>query len=283
MDKLLRKKSPFSMDGIRKMHDTLGGRVIVYFLSDLPLIDGELRRSKLLEISTEDRPVAYLSKDLAARFGLGHHRRASKDSGYASIHYVVRFKPEIVADPRPWFEIQLRTMVEDTWGNVEHVLGYKPGKFTTFAVRRQFQILASVLGAVDEHFNFLRDELSRFQVEVKIDDAHTLNAENLPLVLSEFGIGCAQFEINAELKILASRGITKVGALRENCTSKRLDVIRSVFLSETGQSPKNFDVVAAIATIHGKRNERNIGDAIRAQIVARDAWYALQKELGDGD
>ena len=62
VDKIFRKPELFpqglSLSSIDKMDDTLGIRLIVYFASQLPLIDKELRSSDLFEISETVPPEA---------------------------------------------------------------------------------------------------------------------------------------------------------------------------------------------------------------------------------
>jgi putative GTP pyrophosphokinase len=285
VDKILRKPSAFphglSPESMRAMQDAVAARIVVYFLSNLPLIDRGIRESEILEISEDSPPIAYLSEDLALRIGLGDLRRARKDSGYASIHYVVRFRrSEVPVAERPWFEIQVRTLAEDVWGEIEHVLGYKPEKRTSFAVRKQFQILSGQLTAIDEHFNLLFEELARFQEEVTYADTNPLNAENLPPVLSELGIGCAQKEIDGLLKLLASRGFQTVGDLRRESSGRRLEIIRNTFRSSEGREPGNFEIVAGVAATRGIEDEASIASAVREQIAFLDAWMQLRTEFG---
>ena len=284
VDKILRKPSNFpdglSFESIRRMQDAVAARVVVYFLSNLPLIHREIRESEILEISPDDSPVAYLSDDLAHRIGLSDLQRQRKDSGYLSLHYIVRFRESERSDvERPWFEIQVRTLAEDVWGEIEHVLGYKPEKRTSFAVRKTFQILSSQLNAIDEHFNLLYEELSRFQEEVNYPDTNPLNAENLPPVLNDLGVGCAQKEIDGLLKLLASRGFHVVGDLRKEASGRRLEIVRNTFRSTVGREPGNFEVVAGLAAIRGLLDVDTIAAAMRKQIEFLEASLKLQRNL----
>lgn len=284
VDKILRKSEDYpenlSFDSLKKMSDALAGRIVVYFLSDLPLIDREIQNSEVLEISQVEKPVAYLSRDLIARLGLTHIESQQKESGYTSIHYVLRFRDsKVPATNRPWFEIQVRTLVGDIWGEIEHILGYKPGKHTSFAVRKQFQILASQLTAIDEHFNFLYTELSRFQEIVSYDEGNPLNAENLPAVLNEIGVNCAQKEIDGLLKILSSRKINTVGELLTGGTTTRIETIRNVFIGHTGRTPTNEEIVSSLAAIKDIDDENAIVEAIKARIDYLDTWSKVRQHL----
>lgn len=282
VDKIYRKPSDYpkglSPESFLKMNDVLGARAIVYFMSQLPLIDKELRNSPHFEISKESPPIAYLTEDLARKYGLDHLKKADKDSGYASVHYFLRLRNSNIAlHQRPYFELQVRTLAEDLWGEIEHIIGYKPDKRTSFAVKKQFYIISKELSAIDEHFNLLYEELLRFQDEVTTRDTDPLNAENLPLVLSEMGIGCAQQEIDGLLKLLSSRQVTNVAALRKLATIERLEFIRNTFRSDKGRAPINFEVVATLAALGlAKTKEEELG-LIKAQISFLDAWDTLKQ------
>lgn len=286
VDKVMRKPTNFP-DGIspqsfNRMTDAIGARTIVYFMSQLPLIDRELRSMGQIEISADDPPVAYLNEDLTKHYALTHIKRLDKESGYASIHYMLRLRESAVThEKRPWFELQVRTLAEDVWAEIEHILGYKPDKRTSFAVRKQFQILSKELAAIDEHFNFLYEELLRFQEEVTFKDSDPLNAENLPPVLSEVGISCAQQEISGLLKLLFSRGVTTVGIFRKLATPKRLEMIRNTYRSDKGRVPTNFEVIASLANLSGVEEgyEEEELKLIRAQIAYLDAWDMLKKDF----
>jgi putative GTP pyrophosphokinase len=288
VNKIIRKPGDFpnglSPESFVKMNDALGARVIAYFLSQLPIIDKEVRSSELLELSSDPRPVAYLRKDLIEQFSLSHMERLDKESGYASIHYFIRLRESSVPDKnRPLIELQVRTMAEDLWGEIEHILGYKPEKRTSFAVKKQFQILSKQIAAIDEHLNFLNEELLRFQKEVTYKDSDPLNAENLPPVLAECSIGCAQKEIDGLLKILFSRGVSTVGDLRGIASPSRLERIRNVYRSEKGRAPIDFEVVANLATVSGATDTQEEINLIKTQIAYLDAWDNLRKGLNGKD
>jgi putative GTP pyrophosphokinase len=283
VDKIKRKAESFP-DGLvpasfHAMTDTLGVRLVIYFLRHLPMVDRELRHSGLFEISETHRPVAYLNADLATRLSLQHLKLVQKDSGYASIHYILRLKnSSLPRSERPWFELQLRTITEHTWGEIEHVLGYKPDKRTSFAVRKQFQIIGKLLEAIDEHFNFLFEELSRFQTEVAYEDSDPLNAENLPAVLVDVGLGCAQKEIDGLLKLLVSRGVENPGTLRKIATTRTLEIVRSTYYSEKGRPPNNFEAVASLATLIGALSEAEQAEKVKAQIAFLNTWEEFKRD-----
>ena len=284
VDKILRHPSLFphglSSNSAKTMTDAVAARIVVYFLTNLPLIDRHLRNSEDVEVSSAHPPIAYLSQELFDRLNLKNMKRGHKDSGYASLHYIIRLRTSSVPiDNRPWFELQVRTLAEDLWGEIEHILGYKPNKKTSFAVRKQFQIISSQLTAIDEHFNLLYEELTRFQEETAFRDESPLNAENLPAVLNELGIGCAQREIDSLLKILVSRKLETVGELRTVATNKNLESIHAVYRGVEGRTPNNFEVVASVAAIMGAADQKEIEDVVKSQIDFLREWENLRKDL----
>jgi putative GTP pyrophosphokinase len=65
-----------------------------------------------------------------------------KDSLYTSVHYLVRPR----ADSPHCCEIQVRTLFEEIWGEVDHTLNY-PNPTDIVACREQLRVLTKVVGA----------------------------------------------------------------------------------------------------------------------------------------
>jgi putative GTP pyrophosphokinase len=284
VDKVLRKPAQFP-DGIvpasfRRMYDAIGVRVLVYFLSHLPLIDRELRSSELFDISTEEPPAAYMSTERARLLSLDHLIVEEKESGYRSVHYTLRLKRSSLPDEkRPWFELQVRTLAQDLWSSLEHHLGYKPGWRSQVTARRQLKILAKHIANIDEHFNFLYEELNRFQQEREYAPQDPLSVESLPAVLAEVGISCAQRDLNNIVKFLLSRHVATVRDFRALVTTRRLDIIRNTFVSVAGRNPVNLEVIAALAAMRGAANENEEIESIKTQIHFRGAWDEIRREF----
>lgn len=284
VDKILRKPArfPAGIDPVSFLHmyDTIGVRILVYFLSHLPLIDREIRSSGLFDISVEEPPVAYMSPERARLLSLDHLQVEEKESGYRSVHYTLRLRQSTVAgEKRPWFELQVRTLAQDLWSSLEHHLGYKPGWRSQVAARRQLKILAKHLANIDEHFNFLYEELNRFQQEHEYGPDDPLSVESLPGVLAEAGISCAQRDLNNILKFLYSRHVTTVRELRELVTTRRLEIIRNTFVSVAGRNPVNLEIIAALAAVRGAADENEEIERIKLQISYRGAWDEIRREF----
>lgn len=290
VDKILRHEQLFNAglapDSFKKMPDTVGGRIVVFVLSHLPLVDNALRTNPRLQIceTKPNQPVAYLRSDVKRRLGLTHLQQRDKPSGYSSLHYVARLK---IQEPfrgwSPWFEIQVRTLAEDVWAEIEHQLGYKPRKRTSLEVRRQFTVLGSHLSAIDEHFNLLYELQQRLrdeEAEEEIKDGALLNAENLPSLLGEFDLRCRQDEIDGLLKVLFSRGIDVARRLRKAASTDHLDIIRNTYRAREQREPNTFEVVANLANLIDCNEHEDDVALVEAQIQYLKVWREIQDTRG---
>lgn len=289
VDKIMRRPDQFpeglSPSSFHKMHDTIGVRVVVYYLSQLPLIDRALRSSdtRIVEISKNDPPEGYLSMDLMRRLGLTHLAHKEKESGYSSIHYTARLaKSSVPKEIRPYFEIQMRTLTQEMWSELEHGLAYKLDSRTNYSAMRRFNILAKELSAVDEHFNLLYEELIHNQEIAQYKDADMLTFENLPAVLRGIGIQCSFKDLRGILKLLASREIITVSDLLELGIPRRLETIRNTYLSSTGHTPNSFEFISTLASLKGSKPSSEIR-RIKAHIRYGESWSVFAKELGQSD
>jgi ppGpp synthetase/RelA/SpoT-type nucleotidyltranferase len=272
VDKILRKPELFP-DGLkpesfRRMTDTIGVRVVVYFLRHIPLIDRDFRSSDTFEIDEEgEKPVAYMGAEQARILCLEHLDRREKQSGYRSVHYNARLKKSgLPPEQRPTFEVQVRTAVQDLWSTLEHHLGYKPIKRTNSTAKTQLRILSNMLEAIDENFNFLYEEASRSQDEQEYSTSSALTVEVLPSVLAEVGINCNQRDINNTLTLLYSRGIETVQQILDLATPRRIEIIRNTYLAVLGRDPVGLEVVATLATMSGAVDENEEVQRIKLQI-----------------
>ncbi len=274
VDKIFRKPDLFpdglSARSLQRMHDAIGVRIVVYFTSQLPLIDRALRDSSFLQISDERRPEAYLSTETLVRVGLGHLEQKHKESGYSSIHYALRLtEPSADGGRGVHFELQVKTSAQELWSELEHVLCYKPQTRTSFSAKRRLQIMSKQVGVIDEHFDLLYEELIHSQEIATYQDLDTLTFENLPKVMIEIGIQCALTELNPILRILFSRGVTTIGDLLKIATPQRLATIRNTYVATIGHAPDNLELVAALAILKGAQTKAIEIERIKAQIDYR--------------
>lgn len=90
-----------------------------------------------------EQPKAYTwdpeSKEFFGILGITPHL---KDSFYTSVHYLVRPR----ADSPLCCEIQVRTLFEEIWGEIDHRLNY-PTESNNIACREQLRVLSKLVGA----------------------------------------------------------------------------------------------------------------------------------------
>lgn len=138
--------------------DLSGIRIITYFEDDVDKI-GTLIESEF---------KVFPDKSLDKRKALDPDR-----FGYLSLHYVCTLSDErcklseYSAFQDYICEIQVRTILQHAWAEIEHDLGYKVPQGIPESVRRRFSRLASLLETGDEEFKNIRDELETYAVTVK--------------------------------------------------------------------------------------------------------------------
>lgn len=107
--------------------------------------------------------------------------------GYRSLHYVCHPPRELVEGRPEWdwpFEIQIRTILQHAWAEIEHDLGYKSPESVPQPVRRRFSRLAGLLEIADSEFVELRRFMEEYARDVRqpvelARDTLTLDAVSL--------------------------------------------------------------------------------------------------------
>jgi ppGpp synthetase/RelA/SpoT-type nucleotidyltranferase len=134
--------------------DALGIRIITYFREDVDMIAKLIEREFLVDPENSVDKSALLDAD---RFG------------YLSVHYIAQIgrARARLAEYRDYrdikFEIQIRSILQHSWAEIEHDLGYKSVAAVPKPVRRRFSRLASLLELADDEFIAIRNELSSHQ------------------------------------------------------------------------------------------------------------------------
>lgn len=90
--------------------------------------------------------------------------------GYMSVHYICSLKkgsevPEELTGIR--FEIQIRSVLQHVWAEIEHDLGYKSEFGIPRSIRREFSTAASLLEVADNQFLQIRDCSQKYTEHVK--------------------------------------------------------------------------------------------------------------------
>jgi putative GTP pyrophosphokinase len=137
-----------------RIPDQIGLRVICPFLEDLKTVE-HIFREKLTVIDVERKGSDY----------------SFKEFGYESIHLLVQLPAEILAKARSNFvniaEIQIRTILQDAWAEVEHELVYK-AEFTPYddQMKRKLAAVNATLSLADTIFQEIRAYQRQFRLEL---------------------------------------------------------------------------------------------------------------------
>lgn len=122
------------------------------------------------------------------------HRRTrlqEEQFGYLSEHYLVRLSskrttlPEYRAHSGLVAEVQVRTILQHAWAEIEHDIQYKSAITTPNTIRRRFMALAGLLEIADREFQAIQDddeflkEQARISVEQGALDQVEITADAL--------------------------------------------------------------------------------------------------------
>lgn len=145
-DKIDRKNKgddPISEDNIfEKVTDLAGVRVLHLYQDQLKNIH-DLIKKKVDDGDWfyRESPVAYSWDPESCEFftSLGLTPKI-KESYYTSIHYVIKPK----AESNVCCEIQVRTLFEEIWGEIDHTINY-PHPTNNFACKEQLRVLSKLV------------------------------------------------------------------------------------------------------------------------------------------
>lgn len=156
-EKIVRKGFKYSkLDDIT---DICGIRVITYFAKDV---------DKIAEL------ISYEFK-IDQENTIDKRKLAEDKFGYMSLHYVLSL-PDKRTDLIEYsqfknlkLEIQIRSVLQHGWAEIEHDLGYKGSKGIPSEFKRDFNRISALLETADKEFDRLREELSAYDEEVRKD------------------------------------------------------------------------------------------------------------------
>lgn len=140
--------------------DILGLRVITFYIDDVDKVASAVER--LFDIDWEN--------------SVDKRKIHEIDSfGYLSLHYICK-----VPDFPYRFEIQMRTLLQHAWANMDHDTGYKSGVEIPRRYMRNMSRLAGMLELVDDEFSKIRIELTDYRRRVQAL-VHSGNLDEVPI------------------------------------------------------------------------------------------------------
>lgn len=135
--------------------DLCGVRIICYFSDEVDKIADSIREIFLVD---EENSIDKREMMQATQFG------------YLSLHYICSLRPEDGYEKELTeirFEIQIRTVLQHAWAEIEHDLGYKSEFGVPRPIRRDFSRVASLLEVADEQFVNLRENTKHYVIDTR--------------------------------------------------------------------------------------------------------------------
>ena len=138
--------------------DLAGIRIICYVESDVPLICKVIEDN--FDIDKEN------SSDKSRLLG-------TDKVGYKSVHYVAKLNSDRLKLPeyknyiKSKLEIQIRTILQHAWAEIEHDRNYKFSGELPDEIQRRFKLVAGSLELADKEFDRIASEIDKINVQIE--------------------------------------------------------------------------------------------------------------------
>ena len=147
------KLLPKYSDPLTEITDLGGVRIITFFPDAIATID-KIISDEFYVMERSDK---------------GEKLQDEERFGYQSIHYLVNFSPKrtVLAEYARYAEIilelQVRTILQHAWAEIEHDIQYKSTSVIPREINRRFNALAGMLEIADREFQAVQDEDNRLR------------------------------------------------------------------------------------------------------------------------
>ena len=166
LDKLVRKHYKPSLD---ELEDLVGIRIICLYPLHIDPIVKLLEQEFTIHEKVDKRPAP-----------------GTTQFGYSSVHLICALTntrraplPEHTGLQDMRFEIQVRTILQDAWAEIEHGLIYKSEMAAPEGIKRQIARVSAVLEMADEHFQRVYELREAYAGKLKQSDLKELRDEPL--------------------------------------------------------------------------------------------------------
>lgn len=141
-------------NSLSSVKDVCGLRVITYFIDQVELVSTLINNEFDVNLKHSVDKRILMDPD---RFG------------YISVHYILKLLPNRLnlTEYRHFSdceaEIQVRSILQHAWSEIEHDLGYKTKEAIPKEIRRRFSRLAGLLEIADDEFVNIRNEFENYE------------------------------------------------------------------------------------------------------------------------
>ena len=225
---------------LKDLTDILGLRVITFYIDDVDKVASALER--LFVIDWEN--------------SIDKRKAHEIDSfGYLSLHYICSL-PDF-----PYrFEVQMRTLLQHAWANMNHDTGYKSGVEIPIRYRRSMSRLAGMLELVDEEFSKMRTLNRRIAA---VNQAEIQDVPLMPYLVVLKGLGFKTLgDINRFIKEYGDAAY-QIATYQIGLTD--LDIISSSL------APQDLCIAYILKSGGGKAGVRMMFDALGGTHEANEA------------
>ncbi|MCK5029406.1 MAG: hypothetical protein KAR57_07225 [Bacteroidales bacterium] len=149
-------------NSINDITDIIGFRIITLYENDVEKIANIIKKEFLIDIINSQDKSEILS---------------SNQFGYKSIHFISSIGksrkglPEFNDISNIRFEIQIRSILQHSWAEIEHKLGYKSEIGVPDEIKRDFSRIAGLLELADLEFIRIRENLNNYSNKITINDS----------------------------------------------------------------------------------------------------------------
>lgn len=127
-----------------KVTDIAGVRILLLFQGHFSVVDNAIRRKiENGDWVFNELPKAFTWDPEASRFFSSFDVEVqTRDTFYTSVHYIIKPRQE----SHVCCEIQVRTLFEEIWGEIDHMINY-PHQTDNVSCKEQLMVLSKIVGA----------------------------------------------------------------------------------------------------------------------------------------
>lgn len=173
LEKKLVKKAKYR--NIEEITDVVGIRIITHYADDVDKVAEIVEREFLVDKENSINKASSLEPD---RFG------------YLSLHYIISLDDnrsalfEHSTYKNTKVEIQIRTILQHAWAEIEHDIGYKSNIGLPDIIRRQFSRLAGLLEIADNEFINIKNQIEIHKSKVNSE----FNSGEQDILIDQFSL-----------------------------------------------------------------------------------------------
>lgn len=266
---------------VSELTDIVGARIITYIESDIPKVCEILKEAFLVHTNKSVDKSEELRSD---------------QIGYRSVHFICELGeqrialPELIEFKNLQFEVQIRTVLQHAWAEIEHDRSYKFAGVLPAAIQRRLNLAAGTLEIIDREFSALAAEVDAYDKEIRLvaKAGGIAQAEITSASLSEY------FSKLSDISAINSDGKSKASTLETIAEELKLFGIQTIEDFQnliTAEFKANLDKNIAGTTILGfARKAMMHSDAdkyfhkawgTKWQHMSSDTKRLLQEKYGD--